>query len=72
MVLVRVAVVAGRVGMFVANSVGVGFVDAVAVFGTGAHSVGLVFWTDGAAVVIVTGDVGFAGVIDGHWILGTV
>lgn len=72
MVQVRGTVITGRTGIFIANTAVVGFVDAVVVFSIRIRSMGLVFWTDDATVMIVTGDVGFAGVIDDHLILDTV
>lgn len=72
MVQVGGTVITGSTGIFIANTAVVGFVDVVVVFSVGICSMGLLLWTDDAAVMIVTGDVGFAGVIDDHLILCTV
>lgn len=68
MVQVRDAVITGSAGVFVANTAVVGLVDVVVAFVVGLCGMGLLLWTD---VMIVTGDVGFAGVIDDHLTLGT-
>lgn len=71
MVQVRDAVITGSAGVFVANTAVVGLVDVVVAFVVGLCGMGLLLWTDDATVMIVTGDVGFAGVIDDHLTLGT-
>lgn len=72
MVQVRDTVITGSTGVFIANTAVVGLVDVVVAFVVGLGGVGLLLWTDDAAVMIVTGDVGFAGVIDDHLTLGNV
>lgn len=72
MVQVRDTVITGSTGIFIANTVVVGLVDVVVAFVVWLCSVGLLLWTDDVTVMIVTSDVGFAGVIDDHLTLGTV
>lgn len=72
MVQVRDTVITGSTGVIIANTAVVGLVDAVVVFVIRLCSVSLLLWTDDAAVMIVTGDIGFAGVVDDHLTLGTI
>lgn len=72
MVQVRDTVITGSIGVFIANTAVVGLMIAVFAFVVRLFSVGLLLWTNDAAVMIVTGDVGFAGVVDDHLTLGTV
>lgn len=72
MVQVRDTVITGSTGIFTANTALVGIVDVVVVFVIWLCGVGLLLWTDDAAVMIVTSNVGFAGVINDHLTLGTV
>lgn len=72
MIQVRDTVITGRTGVFIANTAVVGLVDVVVAFVAGLCDVGLLLWTDDVSVMIVTGDVGFAGVVDDHLTLGTV
>lgn len=70
--MVQGIVITGSIGVFIANTAVVGLVNIVVAAVVRLRAVGLLLWTDGAAVVIVKGEVGFAGVIDVHLILGTV
>lgn len=72
MVQVGDTVITGSTGVFTANTAVVGLVDVVVAFIIWLCRVGLLLWTDDATVVIVTGEVGFAGVISDYLTLGTV
>lgn len=72
MVWVQGTVITGSTGIFIANTAVVSFVAVVVVFSVWIPGVGLLLGTDDAAVVIVTGDVGFAGVFSDQLILCTV
>lgn len=72
MVKVRDTVIKGSTGIFIANTAVVVLMDVVVAFVVGLCGIGMLLWTDDAAVMIVTHDVGFAGVIDDHLTLGTV
>ena len=72
MVQVRDTVITGSTGVFTANTAVNGLLGIVVAFVIGFRGVGLLLWTDDAAVMIVTSDVEFAGVIDDHVTLGTV
>lgn len=72
MVQVGDTVITSSTGVFTANTAVVSLVNVVVAFVVGLCSVDLLLRTDDAAVMIVTGDVGFAGVIDDHLTLGNV
>lgn len=72
MVQVWDTVITGSTGIFIANTAVVALLDVVAVFVVGLCDMGLLLWTDDAAAMIVTVDVGFAGVIIDHLTQGTV
>lgn len=72
MIQVRDTVITGSTGIFTANTAVVGHVDVIVLIIVGLRGVGWLLCTDDAAVMIVTSDVRFAGVVNGLFTLVTV